>query len=122
MDIYRLYQLIRMWEVALTLTKPDDIQSIKVKPVIYHDSDYYGEGTVWGHVAFTLEKEDAYTTDTIIDISEEYTTIEGRKEAERVVVTSLTDYLEQYLKDDHITLIWDQIDELALDWYEKPLF
>lgn len=120
MEIYRLYELVKMWEVALTLTKPNDIQKIRVKPIIDNDIECYGEGKVWGSIELTLEKEGVQKQFSIIDIFKEYKTIEEGEEAEETMVFVLIDYLEQFLDDANIQLIWNQIKELNLNWHEEP--
>lgn len=117
MNIHRLYQLIKMWEVALTLTKPDTIRNIRIEPVINSIVECYGEGKIHGSIVFTLEKEEAHAEDSLVDIYKEYNTIEESKEAQKEMVLCLIDYLEQYLEGDNITLIWNQIDELDLNWH-----
>lgn len=121
MELHVLYELIKMWEEKLTLTKPNDIQSINLRPVINEEVIIYGEGKICGSIEFTLERIDAYAVFNIIDIYKDYHSIEESKKREREIALCLIDYLEQFLKEDNITLIWDQIEELDLDWYEKPI-
>lgn len=120
MDIYRLYQLIKMWEVALTLTKPRDITKVSLRPVINKKIEYCGEGQIYGTIEFTLERKDTYTKFNIIDIYKEYKDFESCKKNQEEMVLCLIDYLEQFLNNDAMDLVWENVNSIAMDWYEKP--
>lgn len=120
MDIYRLYQLVNMWEAAFNLTKPNNIQKVRVKPIIDNDIEGQGEGNVYGAIELYLETKDAYTQFNIIEVCKEYKNPDESKKAQEAMVLCLTDYLEQFLDTDEIELIWSQMGFMELDWEEKP--
>ena len=119
MEIYRLYEAIKKWEVAFTLTKPSDIQSVEIKPVIKDVSECYEEGRVQGSIKFILEREATYATFSILEVYKEYKTVEECSEAQEGMITCLTEYLEEFLEDDFIKLIWKQFGKVDLEWHEK---
>lgn len=119
MEIYRLYELIKKWEEALTTTKPSNVQSIKLNPIIEDEIEYYGEGKIYGTIKLTLERSHTYTQFTIIDIYKEYRTIEEKKESKQGMVLCLIDFLEQFFVPEEMELIWKEVKESDLEWSNK---
>lgn len=104
-----------MWEVALSLTKPEYIKKLWLKPIIYNDIECYGEGKIWGFLELTLEERDSKEQFIIFDAYKEYKTIEENEEAQKGMILCLIDYLEQFISDEKIQSIWEEINDLALD-------
>lgn len=119
MEIYRLYELIKRWEEALTAIKPSNVQSIKLNPIIEDEMEYYGEGKIYGTIKLTLERNHTYTQFTIIDIYKEYKTIEEKNESKQGMVLCLIDFLEQFFIPEEMELIWKEVKESDLEWSNK---
>ena len=116
MDIHRLYKLINIWEVALTVTKPEYIKRLWLKPIIYNDIKSCGEGKIWGSLELTVEKKDLKEEFVIFNAYKEYKTVEESEEAQEGMILCLIDYLEVFLSDEKIQSIWEEINDSALDW------
>ena len=119
MEIHRLYELVKMWEVALTLTKPKDIKKIKVSPMVGNDIQPMGEGDIYSYIKIYAEREGEYGELILEWDTCHYKDDTERKWAEEEQVFSLMEFIEDRLNSDYINNFWeDHIQDIV--W--SPIF
>ena len=107
MEIYRLYELVKMWEVALILTKPKDIKKIRVSPMVGNDIQSMGEGDIYSYIKIHAEREGEYGELILEWDTYHYKDDAEKKWAEEEQVFSLTEFIEDRMRSDYINTFWE---------------
>ena len=110
-DVYGLYDIIKMCEVAIFLTKPDGIKKVKLIP--YFDDLGYDEddtsATLLIGVDVRIEKEEEYTQFVWTGTADGYSESRSKEETEEYLVGELLDILEGTLSDEEIQNFWVEV-------------
>ena len=115
MEIYRLYELIRMWETALILTKPKDIKKIRISPIVGDDIQPMGEGDIYSYIKIYVEKESKYDELILGWDTTHYKDDEERKWAEEEQTFSLLEFIEDSLDDECLNSFWEDYSKY-IEW------
>ena len=115
-DIYGLYDIIKMCEVAIFLAKPEEIKKVKLIPY-FEDLGYYKEddndsdtsATLLISVDVRIEKEEEYTQFVWTGTADGYSKSRTKEEAEEYLVGELLDILEGTLSDEEIQNFWKEV-------------
>jgi hypothetical protein len=118
MEIYDLYKIIKVWEIALTLTKPKEITRIFVSPIINDDLLSIGEGEMYSYLKICVEAGDKYEDLMIGWHVIPYKGTLERKEAEEKQISYLAGLIEYRMNNNYINNFWKNFPQ-DLDW--KPL-
>ena len=115
-DIYGLYDTIKMCELALLLTKPEEVENIKLIPY-FEDLGYYKEdendndtsATLLISVDVRIEKKEEYAQFVWTGTADGYSESRSREEAEEYLVGELLDILNGTLLDEEIQNFWEEV-------------
>lgn len=118
MEICRLYEVVRQFESALTLIKPDKIKKIRVSPIIENDIQSMGEGDIYSYFKIHVETEDKYTEFFMGDDITHYKDAGEKKWIEESQMYLLTEYIEDRMGSDYLNSFWEDLLQ-NVEW--KPL-
>lgn len=118
MEIYRLYEVVRMWEIALTLTKPEDIIRIRISPMIGDNIQGTGEGDIYGYLKVFVEAEGKYAELIYGYDVTHYSDASEKKWVEEEQVSLLIEFMEDRMNSDYINSFWENFLQ-DVEW--KPL-
>ena len=118
MEIYKLYEVVRIWEIALSLIKPICVTKVTVSPIIEDDILGMGEGKIYSYLKIHVEAEGKYTD---LIWGWDTTPYKDREEKKWVVESQiflLTEYIEDRMDNDYINSFWEDY-PWDVEW--KPL-
>ena len=118
MEICELYEIVKKWETALTLTKPKEVTSIRVSPIIEDDIQSAGEGDIHSYFKIHIEIKGKYTELIYGYDVTHYKDDTERKWVEESQVFLLTEYIEDWMDIDCINSFWE---DFPWDITWKPL-
>ena len=107
MEIYKLYEAVRKWEIALTLTKPDNVTKIRISPIIEDNIQGMGEGDIYSYFKIHVETEEKYTEFILGDDITHYKDSPEKKWVEESQVFLLIEYVEDRMESDYINIFWE---------------
>lgn len=107
MEICRLYEVVKMWETALALTKPRGITKIKVSPIIKDDIQSMGEGDIYSYFKIYIEAEEKYTELIYGYDATHYRDDIEKKWAEETQILLLIEYMEDEMNDNYLNSFWE---------------
>ena len=115
-DIYGLYDTIKMCELALLLTKPEEVRKVKLIPY-FEDLGCYKEdeddedtsATLSIYIDARIEKEDEYTQLIWTGTADGYGENKSKETSEKELVCELLYILEGVLSNDEIQNFWEEV-------------
>ena len=107
MEICGLYEIVRRWEIALTLIKPKEVKKIRVSPMIENDIQSMGEGDIYSYFKIYIETEDKYTEFIMGDDIIHYKDDEEKKWVEESQIYLLIEYIEDRMNSDYLNSFWE---------------
>lgn len=119
-DVHGIYDTIKMCEVAIFLTKPEEIKKIKLIPY-FDDLGQDGEDAtsiLLISIDARVEKENEYHQFVWTSTADGYDKNKSKEEAEEELVEDLLDILNGVLSDDEILHFWDDV---PWDKHWKPI-
>lgn len=111
-DVYGIYDTIKMCEVAIFLTKPEDVKKVKLIPY-FQDLGYYEDddtsNTLLICIDARIEKEDEYTQYLWVCTADDYDENRSKEEAEEELVCEMIDILDELLSDEVFQTFWENV-------------
>lgn len=107
MEIYRLYEVVKAWETALTLIKPKEVREIRVSPMIKDEIQCMDEGDIYSYFKIYVETENEYTEFIIGDDITHYKDAEEKKWVEESQILLLIEYIEDRMDSDYLNNFWE---------------
>ena len=117
-DNYGLYDTLKLWEVAIFLTKPKYIKKVKMIPYYEYiePCEEYNFYTVLISIDVRLEKENECVQFTWISTADGYDIGESKEKTEDTLVYEMNWLLEFGMYNGELESFWEDLPWETLEW------
>lgn len=107
MEICRLYEIVKQWEIALILIKPNKVKKLRVSPMIEDSIQVMGEGDIYSYFKVYVETEEEYTEFIMEKEVTHYNDTKEKKWVEESQIYLLIEYIEDRMENDYLNIFWE---------------